>query len=74
MASRVLGLNHFIESSLRGPERLAGGPMVWSTSASVWAEETKAASNWLHGRYTPRASISQKNRPNRAVSDRFASS
>jgi len=24
--------------------------MVWSMSESAWAAETKAASNWLHGR------------------------
>ena len=48
--------------------------IVWSMSASVWAAETKAASNWLHGRYTPRASISQKKRAKSRVSLRLASS
>ena len=37
-------------------------------SASVWAAETNAASNWLHGRYTPRSSISQNKRAKSRVS------
>ena len=37
-------------------------------SPSLWANDTKAASNWAGGRYTPRFSISWKKRPKRALS------
>ena len=42
----------------------------WSGRCHRWCElpRRNAASNWLHGRYTPRASISQKNRAKRRVS------
>jgi len=42
------------------------------TSATVWAAETNAASNWLHGKYTPRSIRPQKTFANRAVSLVFA--
>jgi hypothetical protein len=48
--------------------------IVLLTSSSVMATDTNAASNWLHGRYTPRSIMAQKNFANRAVSDFFASS
>jgi eukaryotic-like serine/threonine-protein kinase len=47
---------------------------VVRTSSSVIAADTNAASNWLHGKYTPRSIMAQKNWANRAVSHCFASS
>src|SRR5262249_22314806 len=41
---------------------------VCLTCSSVWTADRNAASNWLHGKYTPRAIIAQKKRANRAVS------
>jgi len=35
--------------------------IVAAMSASVWVAEMKSASYWLHGRYTPRSIIAQKN-------------
>ncbi len=35
---------------------------VASISSSLWAAERNRHSNWLHGKYTPRRIISQKNR------------
>ena len=46
--------------------------MVLSMSASVIAADRNAASNWLHGKYTPRSIMAQKNRANRLVSLFFA--
>lgn len=66
----ILSLSHPTAALRASP----AAPTVCSMSASVWAAETNAASNWLQGRYTPRASISQKKRAKSDVSERLASS
>ena len=68
-APRRLKADQDLETS-RSPSR--AGAIVCSICSSVCAAEVNAASNWLHGRYTPRSIIAQKKRAKRATSLRRA--
>ena len=53
---------------LRVANTSLAAPIVSAMSCSVWHAETKFASNWLHGKYTPRSSIPWKYAAKRCVS------